>query len=159
MLFLLCQIGDRRYALPACDVVEVLPLVKILPLPQGEPGLVGLFNYRGAPVPVLDLGRLIRAKPSRARACTRIILVNQTPSDGVRRVIGLLAEQATATFRSSPEAFVPSPQETPKQPWLGPVLTVPDGLIQRIDLSKLRSNATAEPVAPAEISPTESKSF
>jgi chemotaxis-related protein WspB len=55
MLFLLFQLGEERYALDTSHVAEVLPLVAITPIPQAPTGVAGLFNYRGAPVPAIDL--------------------------------------------------------------------------------------------------------
>ena len=63
MLFVLCQIGVNRYALPASQVVEVLPLVRLMPLPQLAQGVAGVFNYRGQPVPVFDLSQFILGQP------------------------------------------------------------------------------------------------
>ena len=60
MLFLLFQIGKDRYALEASRVVEVVPLLALKELPQAPKGVAGLFNYRGALVPAVDLSELAR---------------------------------------------------------------------------------------------------
>src|ERR1700720_4708891 len=58
MLFLLFQIREEWYALDVTQVIGVLPVVKFKPILQAPPGLVGLFNYHGTPVPLLDLSEL-----------------------------------------------------------------------------------------------------
>jgi chemotaxis-related protein WspB len=58
MLFLLFQLGSERYALDASRVVEVVPLLCLQRLPQAPPGVAGVFNYRGQPVPAVDLSQL-----------------------------------------------------------------------------------------------------
>ena len=55
MLILLFQLGKDRYALEASRVVEVVPLLALKHLPQSPPGIAGVFNYRGRPVPASDI--------------------------------------------------------------------------------------------------------
>jgi hypothetical protein len=74
MLFLLCQIGDGRYSIDAKRVLEVLPFLNLMPVPQALPGLAGLFTYRGKPVPVVDLSCLLLGRPAQARLSTRLVL-------------------------------------------------------------------------------------
>src|SRR5438445_146788 len=76
MLFLLFKLGKERYALSASRVVEVLPLVDLKQLPQAPNGVAGVFNYRGRPVPALDLCALTLGHSSSELLSTRIIIVN-----------------------------------------------------------------------------------
>ena len=57
MLFLLFNIGKDRYVIEANRVVEVTQLVALATLPQAPRGFAGIMNYRGRPLPVLDLCR------------------------------------------------------------------------------------------------------
>lgn len=75
MLFLLFQVGNDRYALEANRVVEVIPLLTLKHLPRAPRGVAGLFNYRGQPVPALDLSDLLLGQPAAERLSTRIIIV------------------------------------------------------------------------------------
>jgi chemotaxis-related protein WspB len=137
MLFLLFQLGENRYALDARQVAEVLPLVQITELPQAPFGVAGVFNYRGAPVPVMDLSRLAFDRPARRHLSTRIILVHY-PDDGVRKhLLGLIAEKATETVRREPADFVPSGISNDAASYLGPVAMDKRGLVQRIEVIKL----------------------
>ena len=65
MLFLVFQLGPDRYALDAKRVAEVLPLVDIKSIPHAPNGIAGVFNYRGTPVPVIDLAQLTLGQPAR----------------------------------------------------------------------------------------------
>jgi chemotaxis-related protein WspB len=80
MLFLLFKIGHDRYALPASQMVEVVPLVTLKEVPSAPQGLAGIFNYHGQPVPVIDLTQLTTGKAAERRVSTRIVLINYTPS-------------------------------------------------------------------------------
>ena len=55
MLFLVCHFGDDRYVLNTGQITEILPMVQLKRIPQAPPGVAGAFNYRGVPVPVVDL--------------------------------------------------------------------------------------------------------
>lgn len=145
MLFVLCQIGSNRYALPASQVVEVLPLVNLLPLPQAARGVAGVFNYHSEPIPVFDLTQVIVGQPAQFRVSTRIVLARQQIGTGESRTVGFLAEHATATFRCAAESLVPQALASTSCPWLGPVFTDAEGMIQTLDLSRLNPDAASDP--------------
>jgi len=144
MLFLLFQLGSERYALDVHEVAEVLPLVSIKPIPQAPAGIAGVFNYRGTAVPVVDLSALMLGAPARVRLSTRLVLVHQTGSSGEGRLLGLIAESATKTLRRDAADFAPSGVSPPGTPYLGPVTTGADGIIQWITAAKLLSPAVKE---------------
>ena len=71
MLYLLFSLGPDRYALPAACVVEVLPWVAMKLLPGAPPGVAGLINYRGRPVPAIDVSENATGTPA-IRAVSRL---------------------------------------------------------------------------------------
>jgi chemotaxis-related protein WspB len=137
MLFLVFQLGPDRYALDARRVAEVLPLVGIRKIPQAPAGVAGVFNYRGTPVPVIDLSELILGQPARRCLSTRIVLVHDANGRGEARVLGLIAERATETVRRDAAEFVPSGIANGAAPYLGPVATDARGLVQWVDVGLL----------------------
>ena len=141
MLFLLFQIGPDRYALPARDVVEVLPLVAVKGLPGAPRGVAGLIDYRGAAVPAIDLGALASGRPAAWRVSTRVFMVNYpfTTASGASdtRLLGLIAEHATEMIRRESDAFQPSGVRTDGTRYLGPVTSDSGGLIQRVEIAQL----------------------
>ncbi len=137
MLFLVFQLGQDRYALPAKQVVEVLPLVGLKQFPGAPAGVAGAFNYRGQPVPVMDLSQLCLGHPARPRLSTRIILVNYPDDAGQNHLLGLMAERANETIRKAPHEFGPSGVLNLAAPYLGPVATDARGLIQRVEIEQL----------------------
>lgn len=51
--------GGATYAIPAEQIVEVLRMVAVTPVPDQPPWSLGVVNRRGEPLPVIDLaGRL-----------------------------------------------------------------------------------------------------
>jgi chemotaxis signal transduction protein len=49
-------LGDQCFAVPASIVGEVVPCEAMIPVPLAPPAIRGLFNLRGTPVAVIDLG-------------------------------------------------------------------------------------------------------
>jgi chemotaxis-related protein WspB len=137
MLFLLFELGNDRYALDVRQIAEVLPLVGVKQIPGAPPALIGLFNYRGNPVPVIDLAQLVLGRPAARRMSTRIVLVHYPDENGHTHLLGLIAEKATQTARHEPADFVPSGVTSADTPYLGPVATDARGLLQWIDARTL----------------------
>lgn len=137
MLFLVFQLGKDCYALNTSQVVEVLPMVRCKQIPAAPAGVAGVFNYRGQPVPLIDLAALSLGKSSRSRMSTRIILVNYLEESGETHLLGLLAEQTTETIRREETDFVDAGVAADGAPYLGPVTNAARGIIQRVEINQL----------------------
>ena len=137
MLFLLFQLGTDRYALDASQVAEVLPLVSLKHIPQAPLGVAGVFNYHGAPVPVIDINELTLGWPAQRRLSTRILLVHYPDANGAKHLLGLIAEKATETMRREPTDFRASGITNDAAAYLGPVAPDARGLVQWIEVNQL----------------------
>jgi chemotaxis-related protein WspB len=144
MLFLLFQLGNDRYALEASRVVEVVPLLHLKQIPQAPKGVAGIFNYRGHPVPAVDLSELTLGRPATERLSTRIIIVNYPDQHGGQRLVGLVAERATETLRKDPKDFVSTGLQMGGAPYLGPLLMDANGVIQWVHEQRLLSDTLRE---------------
>jgi chemotaxis-related protein WspB len=144
MLFLVFQIGQDRYALEARRVVEVVPLLNLRTIPDAPKGVAGLFNYRGRPVPVVDLCRLTRDQPAPEWLSTRIIVVMHPDAQGRDHLLGLVAEQATAMVRKDPGDLARASVRLGKAPYLGPVILDGQGVIQAIYEQRLLPEAVRD---------------
>jgi chemotaxis-related protein WspB len=122
MLFLLFQLGKERYALPANRVVEVVPLLDLKHLPQAPKGVAGIFNYRGRPVPAVDLCALTVGQSASERFSTRIIIVNYPDGHGTNHLLGLIAEHVTEMLRKDANDFLDPGVKLREAPYLGPIL-------------------------------------
>jgi chemotaxis-related protein WspB len=144
MLFLLFQLGQDRYALDVGQVAEVLPLVSLKQIPQAPPAVAGIFDFRGEPVPVIDLSQTALGRSAQPRLSTRIILANYPDGDGGKRLLGLMAERVTETLRRDPADFVDAGINTDNAPYLGPVATDARGMIQWIEVDQLLTPAVRD---------------
>ena len=136
-LLLVFQLGDDRYALEASQVAEVLPLAALTQIPQAPAAVAGLLDYRGVPVPVIDLSQLTLGRPARPRLNTRIVLVHYPDGFGATRLLGLIAERASETLRRDRSDFQVHGVTNGATPYLGPVATDARGLIQWVDAKQL----------------------
>lgn len=151
MLFVLFQIGQQRYVLEAKRIVEVVPYLAVTPWPQAPKGFAGIINFRGQPIPVVDLGLLAADRPASERLSTRILVVKFHATDGGERLLGLLAEQATQMLRKDPAEFV-EPTFNHPAPYLGPFVLDTKGAIHWLQPDRLLSDEVrqllcAEPLA------------
>jgi len=133
----LFSLAADRYALAVSRIAEVLPLVGIKQLPRSPRGIVGAVDYRGTPVPVIDLSDLALGRAARAELSTRVILVHYPDGGGSTRLLGLIAEDATELIRRAPAEFMPSGVSNDAAPYLGPVAPGPGGLVQLVDVERL----------------------
>jgi len=102
VLALCLSIRDELYAIPARDVVEVVPQVLLRSLPGAPSYVAGLLAYRSALLPVVDLSRRLIDVASRSRLSTRIVVVERASgAEPVR--YGLLVERVS-DIRRLPDA-------------------------------------------------------
>ncbi len=99
MLYVLMTISGERYGVEASSVVEVIPAVRLTPAGySGDSLSLGVFNYHGEKVVVVDGGLLISGRASTQSLSTRIAIL--TLSNGARRhLLGIMAEEMTETVK------------------------------------------------------------
>lgn len=142
MLMLLFYVGDNMYALDSSQVVEVIPRVSMRKIHHAPDYVAGLFKYRGAIVPVIDLCHLIQGLPSRSYLSTRIIMVSYVGKDNSKRCIGLMAERVTETLNKPDSELVDGGTPLNDAPaYLGEMIMDDKGMIQRIRLEYLLSDS------------------
>jgi chemotaxis-related protein WspB len=132
MLFLLFQLGSDRYAIEAHRAVEVVPLLDLKRVPGAPPGVAGIFNYRGRPVPAIDLCALTLGRPAREELSTRIIVMRQDDAQGRTQLIGVVAERATDLVRKDVGGGQAELGNGVQTGFLGPVLLDERGFLQLV---------------------------
>jgi chemotaxis-related protein WspB len=143
MLWLLLSIEGERYALESSNVLEILPWVKLQPLPQAPDLITGLLSYHDRSIPVIDLSQILYQRSCQLRICTRIILVQRSVQNGIvegresPQVIGLLAEQLARTRRISNTDQTQITPPAVKTPFISAVLSDPQGVIQCLEMDAL----------------------
>jgi len=135
MVVLMCEAGGNRCAIRAREVAGVLPAVRLQPVAGAPDWFAGLFVFRGAPTPVVDLGALLAGSPGAARWSSRIVLIETSPQGGCG-LVGILVDRLTTADVDEPQPRDESgSRSVPGR--LGPVLVDESGMLQLVDLSRL----------------------
>lgn len=136
MLMLLFYIGSDRYAFGCDRIIEIIPRVNLKKISHTPEYVAGMLNFRGLPVPIVDLCYLLAGRPSISRLHTRIIILRFNEGENVF-TLGLLAERVTETMLHKQEEFIDSGIRAKDVPYLGGMLTDKEGVIQFVFLNKL----------------------
>ena len=140
MIIVTLSIGSERFGIRVDRVLEITPLTKLKPIPMTEKYIAGMVNYRGQPVPVVDLCQLIENRPCATMLSTRLILIDiSEEQDGSTQpcVLGLTAECATETLMRKESEIVDSGISVKNAPFLGGLIHDESGMIQLLDVNKL----------------------
>ncbi len=98
---LLVETGDYLCALPVNRIRQVVRALPVHPLPGASPELLGLAEFTGEPIPVLDLGRLVGA-PTGARPPNPVTVVVWAGPPDARELVGLAADAALEIVEIAP---------------------------------------------------------
>lgn len=152
-LLLLFRLGERHFAIPASDVAAVLPLPPLEAVSGAPPWLAGLFRYRGALLPLIDLKHIALGQSCAAAFSSRVILVEDR-AGGTAGLLGLLAEGVTETRAYGVSQPLPEAVTQQRAEWLAPVVVDGvDGVVSMIrwqglpldQLHALLASAAANP--------------
>jgi len=84
------ELADERYAIELSVVREVYPLDNLTPVPNTPPFVLGIINFRGQIVSILDLGILLDLSPDRPHEPAWVILLQNEQMEFGIRVDGIL---------------------------------------------------------------------
>jgi len=104
---LLVQAGDDLCAVPIAAVRRVVKALQAYPLPGAGPELLGLAEYGGEPLAVLDLARLVNASSGPKPLYPVTVVVTAGPANS-RETVGLAADGAVEIVSIAPASVVPS---------------------------------------------------
>ncbi|OGR05079.1 MAG: hypothetical protein A2511_07010 [Deltaproteobacteria bacterium RIFOXYD12_FULL_50_9] len=149
MLLLMFEIRDGRYAMPTNRIVEIVPLVKMKKIPRTPEYVVGMINFRGLPVPVLDLGLLTENIPCAQRFSTRNILVRYQAKNDRQHIIGLIAERVTETVKIDMAALPASGVMMDEALYVGALGSNDDDMVRCFDVQRMVPESIIEMLFPA----------
>lgn len=102
---LLVRAGEYVCALPLASVRRVVRALTIHPLPGAADELLGLAEFGGEPLPVLNLARLINA-PAGANPSYPVTIVVWAGAADSREMVGLSADAALEVVKVSRDSIV-----------------------------------------------------
>lgn len=80
------QLADQRYGLRVQEVIELLLMVNITHLPDLPQGMLGLINYRGEVMPLIDLRQVFEMSAVKIQLNT-LILVTRCPAGALALLV------------------------------------------------------------------------
>jgi twitching motility protein PilI len=75
------RIGKRRLASGFDEVVEILPMPPVTPVPGAQPWMMGVANIRGNLLPVVDLKQFLEGERTVLHESQRVLIVRQPGGD------------------------------------------------------------------------------
>lgn len=94
------RLSGSEYALAVGDVVEVLSMVALAPLPEAPAWLAGMMNLRGRVMPVMDLRVRLNLPPRPIGPETPIIVAQCAD-----RLVGFIVDEVTEVLSLPTEAL------------------------------------------------------
>lgn len=104
---LLVQAGEDLCAVPIAAVRRVVKALTAHPLPGAGPELIGLAEYGGEPLAILDLARLVNA-PAGTRPTYPVTVVVSAGKADSRETVGLAADAAVEIALIPVSGIVPA---------------------------------------------------
>lgn len=137
MFTLLVFAGDYTYAVDTQYVVEVIPQVKMIPIPHAPDYIHGHINFEGTAVPVVDLSLLVNG--TRCSFCmhTRIVLLQ--PSGAKAATFGLLAEKVTDVLDMDRAGFLDTGVSSSDLPFFEGISHKTGSAIELLNVDKLNA--------------------
>jgi twitching motility protein PilI len=75
------RIGSHRLASGFDEVVEILPLPPVTPVPGAQPWMLGVANIRGNLLPIVDLKQFLEGERTVIHEGQRVLIVRQAGGD------------------------------------------------------------------------------
>lgn len=75
------RIGQARLASGFDEVVEILPLPQVTPVPGAQPWMLGVANVRGNLLPIVDLKQFLEGERTVLHEGQRVLIVRQPGGD------------------------------------------------------------------------------
>ncbi|HMB42366.1 MAG TPA: chemotaxis protein CheW [Luteimonas sp.] len=103
------RIGSKRLASGFDEVVEIMPMPQVTPVPGAQPWLLGVANVRGNLLPIVDLKQFLEGERTVLHEGQRVLIVRQPGGDVAvtidelfgQRSFNLSQQQADETLAQS----------------------------------------------------------
>ncbi len=127
-------LDSQNYAVPLAQVTRVVHAVAVTPLPNAPEIILGIINFSGRVIPVVDIRRRFRL-PGRKTALYDHLIIART----AKRDLAFLAEAVTGVRECREEDITAAAKIIPGLEYLEGVLKFQDGLIFIHDLERFLS--------------------
>lgn len=88
------RLGHKRLASGFDEVVEILPLPPVTPVPGAQPWMLGVANIRGNLLPIVDLKQFLEGERTVLHEGQRVLIVRQPGGDVAITIDELLGQRS-----------------------------------------------------------------
>lgn len=94
---LVITVGGERFALPACDIAEIIRPRAVTRVPHGPQSLIGVTNLRGSVLPIISLASLLDHEAATQSTAARIVVM------ATGAAVGLMVDEVSALTHAADE--------------------------------------------------------
>ncbi len=98
------RVGARRLASGFDEVVEILPMPQVTPVPGAQAWMLGVANIRGSLLPVVDLKQFLEGERTVLHEEQRVLIVRQAGGDVAITIDELLGQRSFQQDQEIPDA-------------------------------------------------------
>ncbi len=102
------RIGQRRLASGFDEVVEILPMPQVTPVPGSQPWMLGVANIRGNLLPTVDLKQFLEGERTVLHEGQRVLIVRQPGGDVAVTIDELFGQRSFLDEQALPDGELPS---------------------------------------------------
>ena len=130
-------LDGRRYALRLTEVMRIVRVADVAPLPQAQAGVLGVINIQGRIIPVIDIRQRVNL-PEREVALSDHLLIAHTQD----RELALIADAVVGVVGCSEQDMTEADLILPDLTGFAGVAKFPDRLVFLLDAAALLPPAT-----------------
>ncbi len=102
------RIGQRRLASGFDEVVEILPMPQVTPVPGSQPWMLGVANIRGNLLPTVDLKQFLEGERTVLHEGQRVLIVRQPGGDVAVTIDELFGQRSFLEEQALAEEELPA---------------------------------------------------
>jgi twitching motility protein PilI len=104
------RIGQKRLAAGFDEVVEILPMPQVTPVPGAQPWMLGVANIRGNLLPIVDLKQFLEGERTVIHEGQRVLIVRQPGGDVAVTIDELFGQRSFVEEQLLPTESLPGHQ-------------------------------------------------
>jgi twitching motility protein PilI len=101
------RIGKRRLASGFDEVVEILPMPAVTPVPGAQSWMLGVANIRGNLLPIVDLKQFLEGERTVLHESQRVLIVRQPGGDVAVTIDELFGQRSFVAEQELPSEALP----------------------------------------------------
>jgi len=102
------RVGQRRLASGFDEVVEILPMPQVTPVPGSQPWMLGVANIRGNLLPIVDLKQFLEGERTVLHEGQRMLIVRQPGGDVAVTIDELFGQRSFVDEQAMPADELPT---------------------------------------------------